>query len=83
MKLARYTDDGRTTIGVIQADQVFDIDRLDPTAPKTIRELIAARRRRPAAHRRLHCAIVPPAARSRRSGSKRRSPTRRSTWPSA
>ena len=41
MKLARYTVDGRTTIGVVQADQVFDIDRLDPAAPRTIRELIA------------------------------------------
>jgi len=42
MKLARYTVDGRTKIGVVQADQLFDIDRLDPTAPHTIREVLAA-----------------------------------------
>lgn len=41
MKLARYTVDGRTTIGVVQANQVFDVDCLDPSAPKTIRELLA------------------------------------------
>ena len=41
MKLARYSVDGRTTIGVVQADEVFDIDRLDPTAPRTIRDLLA------------------------------------------
>jgi len=41
MKLARYSVDGRTTIGVVQDDQVIDIDRLDPAAPKTIRELLA------------------------------------------
>ena len=42
MKLARYTVDGRTTIGVVQHDQVFDIDRLDASAPKTLRALLAA-----------------------------------------
>ncbi len=41
MKLARYTVDGFTTIGVVQADQVFDLHRLDPSAPATIRELLA------------------------------------------
>jgi hypothetical protein len=41
MKLARYTVDGRTTIGAIRGDQVVDIDRLDPAAPRTIRELLA------------------------------------------
>jgi len=41
MKLARYSVDGRTTIGVVQDNQVIDIDRLDPAAPKTIRELLA------------------------------------------
>lgn len=62
MKLARYTIDGRTTIGVVQGDQVIDIDRLDPAAPKTIGELLAlgiegrrriadALRDRPAGHR--------------------------------
>lgn len=41
MKLARYTVDGRTTIGVVHGDQVIDVERLDPDAPKTIRELLA------------------------------------------
>lgn len=42
MKLARYSFNGRTTIGVVHDDQVFDIDQLDPSAPKTIRELLGA-----------------------------------------
>jgi 2-keto-4-pentenoate hydratase/2-oxohepta-3-ene-1,7-dioic acid hydratase in catechol pathway len=41
MKIARYTVDGHTTIGVVNANQVFDIDRLDASAPKSIRELLA------------------------------------------
>ncbi|HSW25609.1 MAG TPA: fumarylacetoacetate hydrolase family protein [Burkholderiaceae bacterium] len=41
MKLARYTVDGRTTIGVVHRDQVIEIAALDPAAPKTIRELLA------------------------------------------
>jgi len=41
MKLARYTFNGHTTIGVVQADQVIDIEQLDPEAPRTIRELLA------------------------------------------
>jgi 2-keto-4-pentenoate hydratase/2-oxohepta-3-ene-1,7-dioic acid hydratase in catechol pathway len=40
MKLARYTIDGRTMIGVVHGDQVIDLERLDPAAPKTIRELL-------------------------------------------
>jgi 2-keto-4-pentenoate hydratase/2-oxohepta-3-ene-1,7-dioic acid hydratase in catechol pathway len=62
MKLARYSVDGRTTIGVVHGDQVIDLDRLDPSAPKTIRELLAlgaaarariaeALRKPPAGHR--------------------------------
>src|SRR5690349_18077005 len=41
MKLARYSVAGRTAIGVVQGDQVIDIEALDPAAPKTIRELLA------------------------------------------
>jgi 2-keto-4-pentenoate hydratase/2-oxohepta-3-ene-1,7-dioic acid hydratase in catechol pathway len=41
MKLARYTVDGHTTIGVVHANRVFDIDRLDASAPQSIRELLA------------------------------------------
>lgn len=41
MKLARYSHDARIKIGVVQNDQVYDIDQLDPQAPKTIRELLA------------------------------------------
>jgi len=41
MKLARYRVAGRTAIGVVQGDQVIDIDALDPAAPGTIRELLA------------------------------------------
>ena len=83
MKLARYTVDGRTTIGVVHRDQVIDLERLDPAAPKTIRELLAlgvAGRSRIAEA--LRDAARRP-SRSRRSGSKRRSPTRRSTSRSA
>jgi 2-keto-4-pentenoate hydratase/2-oxohepta-3-ene-1,7-dioic acid hydratase in catechol pathway len=41
MKLARFTADGRTSIGVIHRDQVIEITKLDPAAPRTIRELLA------------------------------------------
>ena len=41
MKLARFTVDGRTAVGVVHADQVIDITQLDPTAPQTIRALLA------------------------------------------
>jgi len=41
MKLARYTLDGRSRIGVVQSEQVIDIDQLDATAPTTLRELLA------------------------------------------
>jgi 2-keto-4-pentenoate hydratase/2-oxohepta-3-ene-1,7-dioic acid hydratase in catechol pathway len=40
MKLARYTLDGRTMIGVVHNGQVIDLEQLDPAAPKTIRELL-------------------------------------------
>jgi 2-keto-4-pentenoate hydratase/2-oxohepta-3-ene-1,7-dioic acid hydratase in catechol pathway len=62
MKLARYSFDGRTTIGVVQDEQVFDIDQLDPSAPKSIRELLAvgvAGRQRIAAALRNHAAGRP------------------------
>jgi len=42
MKLARYSFDGRTTIGAVLGDQVVEIALLDPGAPRTIRELLAA-----------------------------------------
>lgn len=42
MKLARYAFDGRTTIGAVQNDEVIEIATLDPEAPRTIRELLAA-----------------------------------------
>ena len=42
MKLARFTADGRTSIGIIHRNQVIEIARLDPGAPHTIRELLAA-----------------------------------------
>lgn len=42
MKLARYTYGGRTTVGVVVGQQVVEIARLDPGAPRTIRELLAA-----------------------------------------
>jgi 2-keto-4-pentenoate hydratase/2-oxohepta-3-ene-1,7-dioic acid hydratase in catechol pathway len=41
MKLARFTVHGHTTIGVIHGDQVIPVSQLDPSAPTTIRELLA------------------------------------------
>ncbi|ROZ75047.1 fumarylacetoacetate hydrolase family protein [Ramlibacter sp. WS9] len=41
MKLARYTYQGETRIGVIRADSVVAIAHLDAAAPATIRELLA------------------------------------------
>lgn len=42
MKLARYTYNNKTTIGAIQDDHVVPLAELDPTAPSTIREVLAA-----------------------------------------
>ncbi|MGU7773799.1 fumarylacetoacetate hydrolase family protein [Burkholderia sp. MR1-5-21] len=42
MKLARYTHDGQTAIGVVVDQQVIDLHQLVPSAPATIREVLAA-----------------------------------------
>jgi 2-keto-4-pentenoate hydratase/2-oxohepta-3-ene-1,7-dioic acid hydratase in catechol pathway len=42
MKLARYTLDGVTTIGAVVGDRVIPLKTLDPAAPDSIRELLAA-----------------------------------------
>jgi len=43
MKLARYTHAGRTAIGAIKGDRVFEISNLVPTeTPQSIREILAA-----------------------------------------
>ena len=44
MKLARYTHDGRTRIGVVADQKVIDLQRLLPSAPVTIRAVLAAGR---------------------------------------
>lgn len=41
MKLARFTLNGATTIGVVHGDQIIEVAKLDPAAPTTIRELLA------------------------------------------
>jgi 2-keto-4-pentenoate hydratase/2-oxohepta-3-ene-1,7-dioic acid hydratase in catechol pathway len=41
MKLARFTVNQITQIGVVHGDQVIEISKLDPSAPATIRELLA------------------------------------------
>ncbi|MDP9651100.1 fumarylacetoacetate hydrolase family protein [Paraburkholderia caledonica] len=42
MKLARYTHDGVTTIGAVDGDRVVALTTLDPSAPASIREVLAA-----------------------------------------
>jgi 2-keto-4-pentenoate hydratase/2-oxohepta-3-ene-1,7-dioic acid hydratase in catechol pathway len=42
MKLARYTQDGVTTIGALVGDHVIPLKALDPAAPDSIREVLAA-----------------------------------------
>jgi 2-keto-4-pentenoate hydratase/2-oxohepta-3-ene-1,7-dioic acid hydratase in catechol pathway len=42
MKLARYTVDGATQIGVIHGDRVIPVATLLPSAPATIRQVLAA-----------------------------------------
>ncbi|AXL53430.1 5-carboxymethyl-2-hydroxymuconate isomerase [Paraburkholderia caffeinilytica] len=42
MKLARYTLGGVTTIGAVAGDRVVALTELDPSAPGTIREVLAA-----------------------------------------
>jgi len=41
MKLARFTINGTTTIGVVQADRVIELSRILPDAPQTLREVLA------------------------------------------
>lgn len=41
MKLARYTLQGRTEIGAVRNDSVVPLTALDPTAPTTIRAVLA------------------------------------------
>ena len=41
MKLARFTLNGTTTIGVVHGDRIIEVAQLDPTAPRSIRELLA------------------------------------------
>ncbi|MBI5721680.1 MAG: fumarylacetoacetate hydrolase family protein [Burkholderiales bacterium] len=65
MKLARYSIDNRTTIGVVQGDLVHEIARLVSEAPRTIREVLAAGeplRARLAEALRMSPAGVPPGA---------------------
>ena len=42
MKLARFSIDGTTTIGVVQGDRVIELSLILPGAPATIREVLAA-----------------------------------------
>ncbi|WP_310462628.1 fumarylacetoacetate hydrolase family protein [Sphaerotilus sp.] len=42
MKLARFSIDGTTTIGVVQNNRVIELAHLLPGAPATIREVLAA-----------------------------------------
>ncbi|MGU7773523.1 fumarylacetoacetate hydrolase family protein [Burkholderia sp. MR1-5-21] len=42
MKLARYTHGGVTTVGAVAGDRVVPLSALDPLAPSTIREVLAA-----------------------------------------
>jgi len=42
MKLARYTHDGQTSIGVVCGDSVVELARILPGAPATIRAVLAA-----------------------------------------
>lgn len=42
MKLARYTLDHRTAIGAVLDDRIVPLATLDPAAPTTIREILAA-----------------------------------------
>lgn len=42
MKLARYTMNDRTVIGVIQGNQIVELARVLPSAPASIREVLAA-----------------------------------------
>ncbi|WP_298236438.1 fumarylacetoacetate hydrolase family protein [uncultured Azohydromonas sp.] len=42
MKVARFTAEGRTAIGIVQDDRVFELSTLVAQAPATIREVLAA-----------------------------------------
>jgi 2-keto-4-pentenoate hydratase/2-oxohepta-3-ene-1,7-dioic acid hydratase in catechol pathway len=42
MKLARFTVNGVTQLGVVVNDQIIEVAKLDPAAPTSMRELLAA-----------------------------------------
>ena len=42
MKLARYTAQGRTTIGIVRGDRILALDQVLASAPATIRAVLAA-----------------------------------------
>lgn len=42
MKLARFTVNGHTTIGVVQGDRIIELSQVLPFAPHTIREVLAS-----------------------------------------
>lgn len=54
MKLARFTVDGRTAIGVVLGDRVAELASVLPDAPSTIREVLAAG---PALRHRIEAAL--------------------------
>ena len=55
MKLARYSHQGVTAIGAVVADRVVPLSQLDPAAPRSIREVLAAG---PALRQRLTTALA-------------------------
>ena len=54
MKLARFTVDGRTVIGVVLEDRVVELASVLPDAPSTVREVLAAG---PALQHRIEAAL--------------------------
>lgn len=41
MKLARFTFNGKTSIGIVQGDTIVELHRVLPTAPHTVAEILA------------------------------------------
>ena len=41
MKLARFTANGQTTVGVVQGEHIFERSHVLPSAPRTLREVLA------------------------------------------
>ena len=83
MKIARFTEGGRTRLGIvaIDTDEIIDVGSADPSLPTDVGR--AAGRRRTGRRRRASPRSASRLPLSARASWKHRSPSPRRSWPSA